>query len=237
MNTKMNDETKIVMEMALNHYEDIYGFEKSDITADGVKDFMEQIAEEAQEAGEADELFHYIMLSEKLRSRVDWQPIVKAVQEIFPEDTTQSYICYDCCLATNQTKEEREKYDPLCKECFEKDEDDDEAKCYYCNSRGCDEKDERGHYHKECESDDEKEICLDYSEFVENFEPKKDYSKIQEDDTIIIQTRPAESKNKARQTSQEWCAFEWKHESEEKWKLKEYNGSSPFAMWWCNQDE
>ena len=93
------------------------------------------------------------------------------------------------------------------------------------------------HYEK-CDDDDEEQVVwLDYSDFVENFEPKKDYSKIQEDDTIAIQYRPAESKNKARRESGYWCAFEWKHESEEKWKLMEYNGSSAFAMWWCQMIE
>ena len=81
------------------------------------------------------------------------------------------------------------------------------------------------------------EIMLSYSEFVEFFEPKGDYSTKQEDDTLFIQYRPALSKNKARQQSPEWCAFEWKHETEEKWKLMEYKGSSGFAMWWSQMTE
>lgn len=99
MNTKMNDETKIVMDTAKSQYENITGYTKSNIYADGIQDFMIQIAEEAQEAGEADELFHYIMLSEKLRSRVDWELIVKEIQSFYPDDENETKVkcAGDCC--------------------------------------------------------------------------------------------------------------------------------------------
>ena len=44
------------------------------------------------------------------------------------EDTTQSYICHKCCLATNQNDEERDKYDPFCKDCYDKMDDDENKK-------------------------------------------------------------------------------------------------------------
>jgi hypothetical protein len=41
-------------------------------------------------------------------------------------DEIESYCCYDCCKYTNQTPQEREQYDPLCKTCFEKVDDSEE---------------------------------------------------------------------------------------------------------------
>ena len=39
------------------------------------------------------------------------------------DDQIQTYVCYDCCRYTNQTPEEREMYDPLCKRCYEAESD------------------------------------------------------------------------------------------------------------------
>ena len=35
------------------------------------------------------------------------------------DDTIQTYVCHECCRSTNQSDSEREKYDPLCKRCWE----------------------------------------------------------------------------------------------------------------------
>jgi hypothetical protein len=86
-------------------------------------------------------------------------------------------------------------------------------------------------------------ICLNYSDFVEMFEPKDDFSAYECDEGIEILVRTVPCKNPAREAGG-WCAFLWKPNSEEyeeeydgKWMRKEYNGSSPFAFWWCQQSE
>ena len=42
------------------------------------------------------------------------------------EDDVETYVCYDCCRYTNQTRAEREQYDPLCKKCYEKREEEED---------------------------------------------------------------------------------------------------------------
>jgi len=82
-----------------------------------------------------------------------------------------------------------------------------------------------------------------YSAFVEMFEPSKDFSNYENDDGIgiDIEWRTVACKNPAREASGLWCAFLWKPASEVwdieedgKWIRQEYNGSSPFAMWWSD---
>ena len=78
---------------------------------------------------------------------------------------------------------------------------------------------------------------LTYSAFVEMFEPSQDFSGYEDDGGIEIQWETVKCKNPARENGG-WCAFLWKPSSEVytgKWIRQEYNGSSPFAMWWCEQ--
>jgi hypothetical protein len=82
-------------------------------------------------------------------------------------------------------------------------------------------------------------VILNYNEFVDMFEPSQDFSGYphEEDNLIEIVWKSVPCKNPARENGG-WCAFLWKPSSEVyagKWIRKEYNGSSPFAMWWCQQ--
>ena len=80
-------------------------------------------------------------------------------------------------------------------------------------------------------------IILTYSAFVEMFEPSEDFSGYEDDEGIEILVRIVPCKNPAREAGG-WCAFLWKPSSDVydgKWMRQEYNGSSPFAMWWCEQ--
>ena len=77
---------------------------------------------------------------------------------------------------------------------------------------------------------------LTYSAFVEMFEPSGDFSDYEDDEGIDIEWKTVKCKNSVREANG-WCAFLWKPASEVydgKWMRKEYNGSSPFAMWWCD---
>ena len=77
---------------------------------------------------------------------------------------------------------------------------------------------------------------LTYSAFVEMFEPSQDFSGYEDDEGIDIQWKTVPCKNTAREAGG-WCAFLWKPASEVydgKWIRQEYNGSSPFAMWWSD---
>jgi len=82
---------------------------------------------------------------------------------------------------------------------------------------------------------------LDYSEFVNMFEPSQDFSAYRDDCNFDIEWKTVACKNPAREACRSWCAFLWKpnHDKYEgKWIRQEYNGSSLFAMWWCqNSDE
>lgn len=72
---------------------------------------------------------------------------------------------------------------------------------------------------------------LTYSVFVEMFEPSQDFSGYEDDEGIDIVWKHVSPKHPSR------CAFLWKPASEVydgKWIRQEYNGSSPFAMWWCS---
>ena len=67
------------------------------------------------------------------------------------------------------------------------------------------------------------------------FEPTADFSGYEDDGGIDIQWKVVKCRNPAREAGG-WCAFLWKPISEVydgKWIRQEYNGSSPFAMWWC----
>ena len=82
---------------------------------------------------------------------------------------------------------------------------------------------------------------LTYSAFVEMFEPSRDFSGYDDDGSIDIEWKTVKCKNPAREASGLWCAFLWKPASEVweiegdgKWIRQEYNGSSPFAMWWSD---
>jgi hypothetical protein len=81
---------------------------------------------------------------------------------------------------------------------------------------------------------------IDYSEFVEMFEPSDDFSAYGYGE-FEIEWRTVACKNPAREASGLWCAFLWKpnyDDYEGKWIRQEYNGSSSFAMWWYqNSDE
>ena len=81
---------------------------------------------------------------------------------------------------------------------------------------------------------------LTYSAFVEMFEPSQDFSGYEDDGGIEILWETVPCKNPAREASGRWCAFLWKPASEVydgKWIREEYNGSSPFAMWWSQQTD
>ena len=78
---------------------------------------------------------------------------------------------------------------------------------------------------------------LTYSSFVEMFEPSGDFSGYDDDGGIEIEWKTVKNKNPAREASGHWCAFLWKPASEVydgKWIRQEYNGSSPFALWWSD---
>ena len=69
---------------------------------------------------------------------------------------------------------------------------------------------------------------IDYSEFMNMFEPSQDFSAYGHGD-FEIEWRSVECKNPV------WCAFLWKpnyDDYEGEWIRQEYNGSSSFAMWW-----
>lgn len=51
-----------------------------------------------------------------------------------PEDEVESYVCYDCCLNTNQSPEERDKYNPLCESCWIKAEALTTHTCDHCDT-------------------------------------------------------------------------------------------------------
>ena len=81
---------------------------------------------------------------------------------------------------------------------------------------------------------------LNYDQFIEMFEPSQDFSGYEDDEGIDIQWKTVPCKNPAREASGYWCAFLWKPASEVylgKWIRQEYNGSSPFAMWWCQESD
>ena len=80
---------------------------------------------------------------------------------------------------------------------------------------------------------------LTYSAFVDMFEPSQDFSGYEDDEGIDILWKTVKCKNPARDVGG-WCAFLWKPASEVytgKWIRQEYNGSSPFAMWWSDMTE
>ena len=98
--------------------------------------------------------------------------------EALPEGwDIQSYVCYDCCLYTNQSLKEREMYDPLCKECYEKAEAEEEEQddgyddCEICGTTFenepdcpkicgiCEKKEEQCPYCEESEYYDGKDCC------------------------------------------------------------------------------
>jgi hypothetical protein len=82
-----------------------------------------------------------------------------------------------------------------------------------------------------------REIVLHYSAFVEMFEPSKDFSGYNEDETIVLEVKDVPCKNQARNDGG-WCAFLWKPVGfTGKWIREEYNGSSPFALWWSEMDD
>jgi hypothetical protein len=81
--------------------------------------------------------------------------------------------------------------------------------------------------------------CLTYSEFIEMFEPSKEFIGYEDDGQIYIEWKIVPCKSPVRESGG-WCAFLWKPVSEEyygKWIRQEYNGSSPFAMWWSRELE
>jgi hypothetical protein len=89
------------------------------------------------------------------------------------------------------------------------------------------------------EESEEEKTFLTYSAFVEMFEPSQDFSGYEDDEGIEILYKYVPCKNPAREAGG-WCAFLWKPSSDiydGKWIRQEYNGSSPFAMWWCQQAE
>ena len=58
---------------------------------------------------------------------IDWVVVQSWVVEEYKKQQeensdVESYACYNCCRYTNQSKIEREKYDPLCKSCYEMEE-------------------------------------------------------------------------------------------------------------------
>ena len=78
---------------------------------------------------------------------------------------------------------------------------------------------------------------LTYSAFVEMVKPSKDFSGYENDGNIDIEWKYASCSNPAREASGYWYAFVWKPDSKAydgKWMRREYNGSSPFAMWWSS---
>ena len=82
---------------------------------------------------------------------------------------------------------------------------------------------------------------LDYSQFVEMFEPSRDFSGYDNDGDFEIEWKTVKCKNPAREAGG-WCAILWKPASEvwdiegdSKWIRQEYNGSSAFAMWWSQE--
>jgi len=93
------------------------------------------------------------------------------------------------------------------------------------------------------------EAYLTYSQFVEMFDVGNrfdGYKSEEDEDTdafIQILWKSVYCKSKARQEGG-WCAILWKPSSEvwdtegdSKWIRQEYNGSSKFAMWWCQVSE
>ena len=78
---------------------------------------------------------------------------------------------------------------------------------------------------------------LTYSAFEEMFDLFGDWSEYDDDGGIDIIWKTVKSKNPAREASGAWCAFLWKPMDPKycgKWIRQEYNGSSPFSMWWCD---
>jgi hypothetical protein len=90
------------------------------------------------------------------------------------------------------------------------------------------------------EEEASREVVLSYSAFVMMFKPKDDYSGYDDDDSIILTVKDVPCNN-AERHSGGWCAFLWKPVGPYtgKWIRQEYNGSSPFALWWlwCQMDE
>ena len=81
---------------------------------------------------------------------------------------------------------------------------------------------------------------LTYSAFVDMFEPSQDFSGYEDDEGIDILWKTVKCKNPALEASGVWCAFLWKPASEVytgQWIRQEYNGSSPFAMWWSDMTD
>ena len=82
------------------------------------------------------------------------------------------------------------------------------------------------------------DASLVYSEFVEMFEVGDKFADYKHETDggaqIEVVWKYTESRNRFK------CAFLWKPSSEEwngMWIRKEYDGSSSFAMWWCNVAE
>lgn len=83
-----------------------------------------------------------------------------------------------------------------------------------------------------------REIILTYSDFVEMFEPEKDFSGYQDDENISLLISDIKVRNPSRRDT--YSAFLWKPSSEVytgKWIRVEYNTSSSFAFWWCDASD
>ena len=77
---------------------------------------------------------------------------------------------------------------------------------------------------------------IDFKDFVDYFldndiEEAKKYNEYVEDDGIVIEYY---YKNELSPCMLKMC---WRLSPNNKWRSMRYNGSSPFAMWWCSLDD
>ena len=100
--------------------------ESKEWTSASIKVLCEQqVLHERKMAEDGDEnSMDWIKTYDELVSKNLTEDYTKLLEAM--DDEEETYVCYDCCRYTNQTRAEREQYDPLCKKCYEKREEEDE---------------------------------------------------------------------------------------------------------------
>jgi len=166
--TKM---TEIVIAYGKNHFnwqsDDADHMVPDD--ADGVRNSLEDFAyndfdEEYLQESDDWLLFCSIMMTEKVCDLIDWtyvrNEILKEFQTDEKKDEPEQKKVSECeCGSKTDLKKvcvggsyEGNAYETWCQKCLDDadNEIDDDAKCWYCNSRGCDTVENGKHYHIEC---------------------------------------------------------------------------------------
>lgn len=79
--------------------------------------------------------------------------------------------------------------------------------------------------------DERKTVMITYDEFKEFFSEESKFKKYVVDENIEIEYWYVESQY------EDWINLRWKIPDTKTIYKKRYNGSSAFAMWWCQMDD